>query len=353
MCVYPKISAIKPCIRFWLIIIKNGFVCGGIKGSNKVPELQIEVCPPFKPDAGFSENIFFIETADHLSGCLTPRAVCGIESTAKANPKMKVHVYIDTKVRTKKQVPVTKRGSVPSCSETDTLNSLPNVEIIKKDLRLVLNETKTWRDLEDELFMEEATEWTELHLKNSLKYILLKTHGGIYLDMNVVTYRALHCMRNTLLERFRSLSTEVMAFDAKHRYLGYLIRLITAKYEPRERECTGSPPLREAFNTFCNVSTASLKQGTYTCYKGDEVKVGDWGPFSPISRLHTLKYFGHYPDSESEILANFKSKSFLAYIDGANWGIPVPPTSPYGVLARHYCPTTWNAVRQAVPQMEF
>ena len=51
-------------------------------------------CPPFSRNSGFTERITFLEVSGEE--CLFPRSVCGIESTARANPEMQIYVYINT-----------------------------------------------------------------------------------------------------------------------------------------------------------------------------------------------------------------------------------------------------------------
>ena len=137
-------------------------------------------CPPFKINAGFSERVSFIEVSGEE--CLFPRSVCGIESTARANPDMQIYVYINTNkaVKSQKHYVVKKPGRIRSCRVTELLYKFPNVHFVREDLLSYFHQSKFASLYESGLLNQSS--WSYVHLSDALRHILLYQYGGFYLD---------------------------------------------------------------------------------------------------------------------------------------------------------------------------
>lgn len=98
--------------------------------------------------------------------------------------------------------------------------------------------------------------------------------------------------------------------------------------------------LAEAMKIYC--SSTNLTVGDYKCHKGTKIQLVDPSSFFPIHRRYMVSL---YANSYEDIDLNIMQKSYLAHIYGANWALPVPVTSLYASLARHYCPLTWKAAQ--------
>jgi lactosylceramide 4-alpha-galactosyltransferase len=153
-------------------------------------------CPPFARNSGFTERITFLEVSGEE--CLFPRSVCGIESTARANPEMQIYVYINTNksVKSQKHYVVKKPGRIRSCKVMELLNQFPNVHFIREDLLSYFQDSKFAPLYESGLLNKSS--WSYVHLSDALRHIILYKYGGFYLDSDIITFRPLHCLRNAM-----------------------------------------------------------------------------------------------------------------------------------------------------------
>lgn len=175
------------------------------------------ICPADSPTG--DGLITFIESSGEE--CLTPRQACGIESAARANPRMDVRVHTNA---VRMGPPgwdhrVMRPGKVRSCAFNRILADLhPNVRFIREDF-------SRWLEEEDSSFrphlerMKSSPYWV-VQLSDVIRLILLKKHGGFYLDFDNIVFRPIHCLRNSVsyLE------------EAVHIENGIMVRAFLARY---------------------------------------------------------------------------------------------------------------------------
>ena len=108
----------------------------------------------------------------------------------------------------------------------------------------------------------------------------------------------------------------------------------------------GPPKLAIAFQLFCNLPVkGKLSTGLFRCHNNTELNLVDPDAFYPVKHFEmytffteTFGYFDHHI---------ILQRSYLSHVYGAGWGKAAPLTSFYASLARHYCPSTWNATHEA------
>lgn len=157
----------------------------------KVPGPE-SLCPA-SSDEGLGPIIFIESSGEE---CLTPRQVCGVESASRANPGMKIKVYINTD---KLGPPgwadrFMRPGRVRSCKLNELISKYNNVEMIRDNFTALL-ENSPFRPLIDTGKIQES-QWSVVQISDAIRLLLLQKHGGIYLDFDNVVFRPLHCLRN-------------------------------------------------------------------------------------------------------------------------------------------------------------
>lgn len=159
----------------------------------KVPGPE-SLCPaPVSED--INQQIHFIESSGEE--CLTPRQACGIESAARANPDMKIGVYLNT---AKLGPPgwadrLMRPGRVRSCNLNQMLiEKYSNVKMIYDNFTVMLQESR-FRPLVETGCLQESR-WSVVQISDAIRLLLLQKLGGIYLDFDNIIFRPLHCLRN-------------------------------------------------------------------------------------------------------------------------------------------------------------
>ena len=169
----------------------------------KVPG-PISLCPPIDDDEetipsskSETRQITFIESSGEE--CLTPRQACGIESAARTNPEMLIRIYTnsDRTGLSGWDDRVMRPGRVRSCAFNRILLNLTshNIRFIRENFTHRLAEEKSFRRHLDE--MKKSPFWV-VQVSDAMRLILLKKHGGLYLDFDNIVFRPLHCLRNSL-----------------------------------------------------------------------------------------------------------------------------------------------------------
>ena len=191
-------------------------------------------CPPFDSSKDAQRSIFFLETSGER--CLTPRQLCSVESAARANPHMSVLLYIGQDSGNSKSSSVPKhraetKGNRRQCDATLLLaQCCPNVRVIYGNLMEHLRDTYLW----DHWYLEghfNRSQMPHVHLSDAVRLALLHKLGGIYLDLDVIVLRPLHCLHNTagyLTQLNNWIENGVLTFDRMHPFI-HLYMKVAAK----------------------------------------------------------------------------------------------------------------------------
>lgn len=167
--------------------------CFLIKRFDLLPKMEWKINP-------LASNIFFVEKECEA---FSPRFACAVEAAALANPEMQVNVLFIGPVYDVRQLVAIQ-------------TNLPNINFLRiqleefaihTNLELILNK----RTLRRRRIIETGT-------LDVLKYWLLKTYGGIYLDKSMIVIGPLaKYMKNWVVRRSRfSFATEPLGLADDH-----------------------------------------------------------------------------------------------------------------------------------------
>lgn len=84
-----------------------------------------------------------------------------------------------------------------SCSITNTISKLKNVNLIKEDLLAHLKDTPLETLLKDTGGILDS-EFPLAQRSDLVRAAILWKYGGLYLDHDVIVYRPLYCLKNTI-----------------------------------------------------------------------------------------------------------------------------------------------------------
>ena len=294
-------------------------------------------CPPFKKDAGFIERITLVDGTGE--DCLLLRSVCAIESTAIANPEIPIYVYMNDLNKTRgPEIARQRPGKVRSCNVMAILQNFQNVYLLRKKFRELYLNNSIWSEV-----LYNSGQPSNRVLTNVVKMTLLKMYGGLVLDSDIISFRPLHCLQNSLvsLPSLKGISSNLISFDRNHTFISYLIRSAIFFFREDNSLSFDWPAVTRAFKTFC--ATENISTGHYTCHKNQPVHLISESAIYPIKPTEWIRFFFHAFDVKETKL----EESFMANVHASEWGVRNPETSLYSSLARYYCPATWNSANKA------
>ncbi|XP_040073055.1 lactosylceramide 4-alpha-galactosyltransferase-like [Ixodes scapularis] len=176
-------------------------------------------------------NIWFIESSG--SQDLPFNQACAIESASLHNP-----AYFITLLTT---------GQLAaSCEYCKILQTLPNFRSIRTDNEqaFLSSPMEAWYGSK----MYNHSKYHVEHLSDALRYVTLWWHGGIYLDLDVITMRSLHSLTNCLvLEECGRPTNSILIFDKRHRFLKTVMKKCAEVYNPSEWTTCGPNLLQSLY----------------------------------------------------------------------------------------------------------
>lgn len=328
------------------------------KGSDRAPTFRPESIGELCESGanGAEKQMFFIESSGER--CLRPRQACAIESAARTNPDMSIHVHMSLTPAPGIAEAEGGYGLDTHCQTMDILTQqFPKIKIIREDLTRHLLGTPLEALLpSDKVRPPEApllsgkleqSKFSYQHLSDAVRIALLYKSGGIYLDLDVITLRSLKCLRNTAgevrsVDYKAGIENGVLIFDKDHELLNHYMQLIPHIYDPKSRECIGPNGLLKAAGEFCGFG---ICEGCdfgqlWICRDNSNITVLYTEAFYPIPfRERTRFYEPTFPLSDLDNLQT----SYLVHVYGSGHGAQVAHTSLYGFLAQRFCPSVYTA----------
>ena len=300
-------------------------------------------------------DIFFLETSGE--SCLTPRQACSIESAIRTNPQSNIKVLMEgTGVLSGPHSWKSKHEGLPghrrSCTITDRLQKEINLKIYRDDLLAYLASTPLWTLVQSGALSETSSHYPLHHRSDLVRVAIMWKMGGIYLDLDCMVLRPLDCLPDNTIGMGSSMKNwvenGVMAFQAGHPFLAYLMDYMVEEFKPDYYFSIGPPTLSSALLDFCDRDELPANGGPVSCSNGTTV-------------VHLEPRHSFYALDNKERNVFFDSKvnpddlealklSYLSHIYNAGHGNAVPEGSLYSLLAREYCPITYQ---MAIEEGEF
>ncbi|XP_059470630.1 lactosylceramide 4-alpha-galactosyltransferase-like [Neocloeon triangulifer] len=284
---------------------------------------------PLEFEARFGENVvFFIESSS--SGRLGAREVCSVEALTFLSPNVKIFIIIANDVR---QISLTKNPALTellSVAQNLIIATVNSVQVVKGT---PLEAISTTRFLETGSPVE--------HLSDFLRLGLLWKLGGVYMDLDLLTFRNIDEILS--LKNFLAADTKdkinscMMGFQRNHPFLKSIMAMVDKTYEPLDYS-TVPRTLNVATVTTFRVSVEeAIKRGRI----GD-VHFLNYTVISPVTYDNHLMLY----DELKGVLTEFMTKnSFGVHLWnslGNIFKLKKNSTAPYAVIARKFCPRSFE-----------
>ena len=215
---------------------------------------------------------------------------------------------------------------------------MPNVKLIRQDLVQVHSQGTPLYKLHESGLLDQSHH-PMAHRSDIARIGILWKQGGLYLDLDCIVLRPLHCLRNTvglgdLLPNWAE--NGVITFDPGHPFLSYLMDHMIAEYKPDSYISLGPPTLSYALQDFCNRDDLPPDR-PLNCHDNTTLVLQSSKAFYALSHLQLDVFYKEksHPDEWSVL-----SQSYLTHVYNSGHGTPVPDGSFYSLLAREYCPIT-------------
>ncbi len=280
------------------------------------------------------QHIFFLETSGRP--CLTARQACGVESAARANPNATITLYVEKTLVN--DVSVSDRGL--NCGITSLLQQMGNVKILREDLLENLKDTPLWKLYQKGLFNKSTSPL--VHRSDAVRVALLWKKGGLYLDLDVIVFRPLDSLNNTVgkIKDFIDNWVEngVMAFEAGHLFLKYLMKAMVKSFHPEVYLSIGPQALHYALLDFCDRDDLPANRWL-SCWRNSSLIIQPPEAFYAISNAKRERFY--QPEADPADFQRLRA-SFLSHIYDSTRVKTVPTGSLYAKLAQKYCPISYG-----------
>ncbi|TRY71083.1 hypothetical protein TCAL_04271, partial [Tigriopus californicus] len=241
------------------------YVSASIQGSCHITDEKCAICPKQEviplihlEDVSFwSEKgiMFFIESADRTH--LLPRQACSVESALKTNPNLYIIVAMTT----------------------DTLDLSSNVtchlysQFGERRLffrHVDASELSQRTPLQD-LFKSNLlwdSQYGIVQLSDALRLLLVQRYGGVYSDLDMIYLQSVEGLRNFISGdhnrndyKFTMISNGIFHFSPNHTFTQEILRRFATTFNPEDRLSGGPELFTRAFEEFCRIRIAQLREG--------------------------------------------------------------------------------------------
>ena len=182
------------------------------------------------------------------------------------------------------------------------------------------------------------SEYPLAHRSDAIRVALIWKHGGLYMDLDVVVLRPLHCLKNTvgLVDYIPSwVENGVMTFEAGHKFVWFLMKYMVFAFKPDVYISLGPATLTDAIKYFCSTDELTSKR-RYECRSNAWLHLQHPSAFYAIGNDRQDAFY--HPQADGEDTARLRN-SFLSHIYDAGHGRTVVKDCLYDLLAREHCPT--------------
>lgn len=284
-------------------------------------------------------RIFFVETSGRF--CPTFRQLCAVESAARINPKASITVYTEKNQIVNQSTDDNRQEKkVPNWATiSNLLRQMVNVQIVREDLLRHLEGTPLEKIHRNGLLNQSAS--PVIHRSDAIRIALLWKNGGIYLDLDCMVMHPLDGLKNTVGTVRDSITNwvenGVMAFDARHPFLHYLMKSMILAFRPEFDMSLGPSLLSDALLDFCDRQDLPANKWL-PCWRNSSIIIQPPDAFYAINSGRADAFFR--PDIDPADW-NKLANSLISHIYDSGSGRPVPSSSLYAKLARKYCPITY------------
>jgi hypothetical protein len=240
-------------MKFLNKISKYGFLLGalvvvGWQILRKPSEEEEQQASEISTQTNEPPRIYFVESS-FTRKYLDKKQLCAIESAAKHNPDMIVHV-------------ASVQGVIRESYKLPLFQQYPNIKFE------IINATEVFEGTPfQEWWLNDRVSKVDgyfrvAHISDALRLVLIHEYGGVYSDIDTITLRNFKLFRNYSAFFFERDSGEMINsfFHLKkgHPFLKYLMQQYINEYDPNQWSKTGPELIAKHLQLYCNVSLLDL-----------------------------------------------------------------------------------------------
>ena len=231
-------------------------------------------------------------------------------------------------------------GQQRNCAVTNKLfhDWRSNVRLVREDLLEHLKNTSLYRLHQKGLLNQSSHPL--VHRSDAVRVAMLWKYGGIYLDLDCLVFRPIHCLRNTvgLIDFLPNwVENGVMTYQAGHPFLQFLMKYMVFAFKPDEYISLGPATLTDAIKYYCDRNELPADQ--WLNCRNSSMILQPPGAFYAINNRRQNAFY--HPEADPQDFEELRY-SYLSHIYDAGNGRLVPKDSLYGLLAKEFCPTTYH-----------
>nr|CAI5858347.1 unnamed protein product [Callosobruchus analis] len=280
------------------------------------------------------KSIFFHETScnSFFNGktTITARQACAVESAAKMNPGMGVHLLFTSPGRLKFE----------GDESDDILRALLSYENVKL---LHVNFDDYTKDTPvEELYKSgllDDSEYAQSHASDVLRYLTLWKYGGIYLDLDVIVVRSLEELAHNYAgcESDRNVAAGVMSFSPDglgHQLAKTCLEDLRDNFDGRDWGNNGPGVITRLLRRICGTQQAK-DMITKDC-QGFQVYPPDRFYAVPWTKWHM-----YFDENATRTVFNMSKNSYIIHVWNKHSQVeelPLDSEAAYMVYAKKFCP---------------
>ena len=288
-------------------------------------------------------RIFFHETSGNAT--LNIKQCCTVESMAKHNPELPVHVYLSSGERPQPLDP---------CPD-HVLRHYANIKTELVDNSRYFTETRLHDWYESGVWRWSPSSVS--HLSQHIRLVTIYKRGGLYMDLDYVGLKRLDeekfFRKNVLFvdsDDKRMLSNGIFHFHAGHPFIDEVTQLLESDYKSEEFSVFGSKIYSDVYGEMCvppELSNKTSDSRVKSYCSG--IKLLAAKHFFPIrSSMWRTYYDDATPESVAALNGSYAARVWNLPESNGHMPIRFGTKQLYAVLAEEHCPLTaashskWN-----------
>lgn len=274
---------------------------------------------------------FFIESS--LSGNVTARQLCAVESTARLHPYDDIVLLV--------VLPPTITQIEENESLRQVLRHQDNIQVLVINLEQYFTDSPLEDWYKSKIF--EQSKFPIHHLSDILRIYTLWNYGGTYIDLDFIIIKPINITNFVVKStEFNLISNGILSFVPTSPFIYYCMEDLKSNFDPEHFIANGPQVITRNMKKYCGLS--KVEDMTKEMCGGISVLSAEL--FYPVPYT-TCKYYFKGNTTEEDVMVKFKD-CIGAHVWNkwsSKYKIFINSNQPYGLLAQRYCPRSyWSSL---------
>ncbi|XP_048357836.1 lactosylceramide 4-alpha-galactosyltransferase [Sphaerodactylus townsendi] len=309
-----------PKDKTWLYSLPSDYKC---------PLAAPSISPPSAWSSLLPKNVYFLETSEQTKPNFL--FMCSVESAARVHPEAKIIVLMKGMAK--------QNFTLPNCLGISLFRCFSNIEIKPLDMKDILMDTPlaNWYSVAQQ-------RWEPFFLpvlSDACRLAVMWKFGGIYLDTDVIVFKSLKNLTNTLgIQSKYLLNGAFLSFAPRHRFIELCMQDFVANYSRWIWGNQGPQLFTRVFKKWCSIRSLQSSKGC----RG--VTVLPQEAFYPIRWQDWRKYFEEIKASELSQLFKHTYAAHVWHKKSQGMQLDITSKALLAQLYGQYCPSTYELMKR-------